>query len=150
MTKEEIRNFSLRITQSTKTGLVVITYEIIINYINSAKECFENDDMEGLSQNIKLAKSFVDDLSSNLDFRYKISFNLMSLYMFINRNLLKANIRKNTELLDECIKIITSLKEAFSSIEAEDKRGGAMPNSEQVYAGLTYGKGSNLNEFYLR
>lgn len=150
MTKEEIKDFSFKITQSTKTGLVVITYEIIINYINSAKVCFESGDMEGFTFNIKKARQFVNDLSSNLDFKYKISFDLMSLYMFINRSLLSASIRKNTELLDDCTKIIAKLKEAFSNIESEDKRGAAMPNSEQVYVGLTYGKSSNLNEIYVR
>lgn len=150
MTKEEIKDFSMKISQSSKTELVVITYEIIINYIESAKECHAGEDMEGFVFNIKKAKQFVNDLSVNLDFHYKLSFDLMSLYMFINKSLVSAQVRRTTEMLDECIKIVSSLKNAFDSISSEDKRGAAMPNSEQVYVGLTYGKGSKLNEYAVR
>lgn len=150
MTKEDIRDFSMKITQCSKTGLVVITYEIIENYLNSAIECHKKMDIEGFRFNIKKAKQFLNDLSSSLDFNYKISFDLMSLYMFINNRLVSASVRKSVDLLDECLNIISSLKSAFGKIEGEDKRGKVMPNSDQVYVGLTYGKGSKLNEYSLR
>lgn len=150
MTKEDIRDFSMKITQCSKTGLVVITYEIIENYLNSAIECHKKMDIEGFRFNIKKAKQFLNDLSSSLDFNYKISFDLMSLYMFINNRLVSASVRKSVDLLDECLNIIGSLKSAFGKIEDEDKRGKVMPNSDQVYVGLTYGKGSKLNEYSLR
>ncbi len=150
MTKEDIRDFSMKITQCSKTGLVVITYEIIENYLNSAIECHKKMDIEGFRFNIKKAKQFLNDLSSSLDFNYKISFDLMSLYMFINNRLVSASVRKSVDLLDECLNIIDSLKSAFGKIEDEDKRGKVMPNSDQVYVGLTYGKGSKLNEYSLR
>lgn len=150
MTKEDIRDFSMKITQCSKTGLVVITYEIIENYLNSAIECHKKMDIEGFRFNIKKAKQFLNDLSSSLDFNYKISFDLMSLYMFINNRLVSASVRKSVDLLDECLNIIDSLKSAFGKIEGEDKRGKVMPNSDQVYVGLTYGKGSKLNENSLR
>ncbi len=150
MTKEDIRDFSMKITQCSKTGLVVITYEIIENYLNSAIDCHKKMDIEGFRFNIKKAKQFLNDLSSSLDFNYKISFDLMSLYMFINNRLVSASVRKSVDLLDECLNIIDSLKSAFGKIEDEDKRGKVMPNSDQVYVGLTYGKGSKLNEYSLR
>lgn len=150
MTKEDIRDFSMKITQCSKTGLVVITYEIIENYLNSAIECHKKMDIEGFRFNIKKAKQFLNDLSSSLDFNYKISFDLMSLYMFINNRLVSASVRKSVDLLDECLNIIGSLQSAFGKIEGEDRRGKVMPNSDQVYVGLTYGKGSKLNEYSLR
>lgn len=150
MTKDEIKDFSLKITQSSKTGLVVITYEIIENYLESAIECYNSEDIEGFSFNVKKAKQFLNDLSSNLDFHYKISFNLMSLYMYVNNRLVSAAARKSTDVIRECLNVIRSLKEAFKKIEPEDKRGRAMPNSDQIYVGLTYGKGSKLNEYSLR
>ena len=150
MTKEEIKEFSYRISQSSKTELVVITYEIIINYLESAKEAYNENDFGSFNFNIKKAKQFVNDLSSNLDFKYKMSCDLMSLYLFVNRTLLSASVRKSVEHIDTCIKIITSLRDAFDKISGEDKRGMAMPRSEQVFVGLTYGKTSQLNEVYMR
>lgn len=150
MTKEEIKDFSMKISQSSRTGLVVITYEIIENYLNCAVECHRKMDLEGFRFNVKKAKQFVNDLSSSLDFNYKISFELMSLYMYINNQLVSASVRKSDEAIDSCLNIIQSLKNAFAQIEPEDKRGKVMPNSNEVYVGLTYDKGRKLNEYSYR
>lgn len=150
MEKEVIKEYAARIAQASKTELVVITYEIINNYIEDAMECYKNQDLEGFRFNIKKAKQFVNDLQANLDFNYKLSFELMSLYLYINKCLVSSSIRKSTENLPVCQRIIASLKNAFSQVAKTDKRGSAMPNSEQIYAGLTYGKSSMLNEVYIR
>lgn len=150
MTKEEIKDFSYRISQCSKTELVVITYDIILNYLNSAKESLQENEMANFHFNIKKAKQFVNDLSSNLDFKYKMSCDLMSLYLYINRTLLSASVRKSEEHIDVCIRIINELRNAFDKISPEDKRGMAMPRGEQVFAGLTYGRTSRLNEVYMR
>lgn len=150
MTKEEIKDFSYRISQCNKTELVVITYDIIINYLNSAKQCLNENNMPDYHFNLKKAKQFVSDLSSNLDFKYKMSRDLLSLYLYVNRTLLSADIKKDVEMIDVCIRVIQELRQGFDKISGEDKRGPAMPKSEQVYVGLTYGKSSQLNEVYMR
>ena len=84
MTKEQINEFSLRISQSNKTQIVVITYEIIINYLDSARISIDNSNVTDFVFNVKKARQFINQLSSALDFKYKISFDLMNLYMYAN------------------------------------------------------------------
>lgn len=150
MTTEEMKEYSLRISQCTKTELVVITYDIILNYLESAKVCFKEKDVDNYRFNLKKAKQFVGNLSSNLDFKYKISFELMSLYMYINRTLVSASIRNDDVEIDECVKIISKLREAFYEVSKNDTSGKIMMNTQTVYAGLTYGPGSKLNEYCVR
>ena len=64
MTKEEIKEFSLRIADSSKTELVVITYDIIINYIDGAIKAYEEEELENVVFNLQKAKQFVNNLSS--------------------------------------------------------------------------------------
>ena len=52
MTTEEIKSYTMRISQSTRTELVVITYEIIINYIESAKESLAEEDISKFVFNV--------------------------------------------------------------------------------------------------
>ena len=47
--------------------------------------------------------------------------------------------------LEDAMDILGTLRESFSSISALDYSGPLMQNTQQVYAGLTYGKGI-LNE----
>ena len=53
--------------------------------------------------------------------------------------------RKKDVNLDSCERVISSLKDSFEEVSKQDTSGPVIENGQQVYAGLTYGKGS-LNE----
>lgn len=147
MTKEEIKIFSRRITQSSRSELVVITYEIIENYIERAIEV--QDDKEDFVFNMKKAKQFLNNVSSALDFSYDISKQLMSLYMYMDRCLISSIVKQTPVEIDTVLSILTKLKSSFVEVSKFDKSGTVMQGGEQVYAGLTYGKGV-LNEVAVR
>lgn len=147
MTKEEIKIFSRRITQSSRSELVVITYEIIENYIERAIEV--QDDKEDFVFNMKKAKQFLNNVSSALDFSYDISKQLMSLYMYMDRCLISSIVKQTPVEIDTVLSILTKLKSSFVEVSKFDKSGAVMQGGEQVYAGLTYGKGV-LNEVAVR
>lgn len=149
MTKEEINMFSRRVAQSSKSELVVISYEIILNYVASAKAELAKADTEKFLFNVKKAKQFVNDLSSVLDFTQKISFELMNIYMYIDRCLVRSIVKRNNCNLDTVENIIEKLKTAFEEVSKNDDSGAMMKNGEQIYAGLTYGRGV-LNEVTMR
>lgn len=146
MNDEKIKEYSRRITQCTRTELVVITDEIIISYLEEARECFEKKDIEKFRFALKKAGQFMDDLSSNLDMKYGISMDLISLYIYMKKIIIQSGIRKQWEKLDEVINMMTQLKEAFMQVAQSDTKGQVMEGAKKVYAGLTYGPGSNLNE----
>ena len=147
MTKEEINIFSRRITQSSRSELVVITYEIIENYIERAMEV--QDDKEDFVFNMKKAKQFLNNVSSALDFSYDISKQLMSLYMYMDRCLISSIVKQTPVETDTVLSMLAKLKSSFVEISKLDKSGAVMQGGEQVYAGLTYGKGV-LNEVAVR
>ena len=149
MTKEEINIFSKRVAQSSKSELVVISYEIILNYIASAKAELAKEDTEKFVFNVKKAKQFVNDLSSVLDFSQKLSFELMNIYMYVDRCLVKSIVKRNNCDLDTVESVIGKLKIAFEEVSKTDDSGAMMKNGEQIYAGLTYGRGV-LNEVTMR
>lgn len=140
MNKEDIRAYSMRISQSNKTQIVVITYEIIINYLDSGRVCLDNSNVTEFVFNMKKARQFVNQLSSALDFHYNISYELMNLYMFASDCLLKSEIRKEDVNLDVVRDMMVKLKAAFEKVSEQDKSGAVMQGGERVYAGLTYGK----------
>ena len=150
MTKKEIKEFSLRIAESSKTELIVITYDIILNYIETAQESYNNSNLEDVVFNLQKAKQFVNNLSSCLDFRYSIAHDLLRLYIYINNCLLKDIIKREPQNADNIKGIISKLRESYQEISPLDKSGKVMKNSEQVYVGYTYGKTSTLNEVVIR
>lgn len=145
MNKEQLSKYTVRTTQANKSELVVVVYDIILDEMTNAKMSFEQGDMEGFMYSVRHGQKFVLELMNTLDVKYDISKELMRLYIFINREMINSMIRKDVSLLDGVVMVVEKLKVAFEGVAKEDKSGPVMRNVEQVYAGLTYGKGT-LNE----
>ena len=147
MTNEEISAFSYRIMQASPTQLVVILYEMGIVYLKDAITHIEEQHTDEARASLKNARRVVDELNHSLDMGYAISVNLMQIYMSVNRVIIRASVSMKTDELKRCINMLEKLKKSFEDISGQDTQGAVMKNSQQVYAGLTYGKGT-LNESF--
>ncbi|MEE0685216.1 MAG: flagellar protein FliS [Lachnospiraceae bacterium] len=150
MTKEEKNVFSLRIANSSKTELIVITYDIIINYVNAATHAYSVEDLDLVVFNLQKAKQFLNNLSSCLDFEYGISYELMNLYIYVNNCLVRDIAKRKPESADIIKSVIEKLRASFDVVSVSDTSGKVMKNSERVYVGYTYGRTSTLNEVVVR
>ena len=150
MTKEEKNVFSLRIANSSKTELIVITYDIIVNYVDAAVYAYSVDDLDLVVFNLQKAKQFINNLSSCLNFEYGISYELMNIYIYVNNCLVRDIAKRNPETADTIKSVIEKLRASFDVVSAKDTSGKVMKNSEKVYVGYTYGRTSTLNEVVVR
>ncbi len=148
MKKELIQEFSMRVTQASRSELIVIMYEIILSDIRSAKEAFAAGDTAVYDKELAHAGRFVSELMGALDYQVGLSYRLMSLYIFANRELTAARLQKRPELLESVTEIMEKLLAGYRKVSEEDVSGPVMKNTQQVYAGLTYGRGT-LNEMYV-
>ena len=98
MKKELIQDFSLRISQASKTELIVIMYDIILEDIKAAKEALLEKNSEGYTHELKHAGRIVNELMSALDYTYPVSYQLMSLYIFLNKQLIDAGREQDGKL----------------------------------------------------
>lgn len=139
------QQYTLKITGANRSQLVVILYEIFFIYVEDAKTSHEKKDRTGFRLNIQRARGCVNQLMSTLDFQYSISSGLMQLYLYVNRELAKAETSNNPDPFDGIKIVMKGLHESFEIISDQDTSGALMENTQTVYAGLTYSK-NNLNE----
>lgn len=147
MKQEQIRDFTRRISQSNGGGLIVVTYEIILAYIADARECYNNDDYEGFRSALGRAQRGVDSLIQSLNFGYEVANNLYALYVFAKEEMAKAVIRKRLEEAEEAETVLVNLYTAFKEAAKQDHSTPLMQNTQQVYAGMTYGR-NDLTETF--
>lgn len=139
--------FLARIENATPAELIVITYEILLSYIEEAKQIHEWDD-DAYRDNIQRAQAALENLMDGLDMQYEISRSFFSLYVYINKQLMQAYFCKKPELLDECSGLLTELLDGWKqAIEKDPNPVPLEERSQQVFAGLTYGRGGKLNEY---
>ncbi len=147
MTQEQIQTYTLRVSQASPCELVVIMYDIILDDIKNAKQAKERKDDKRYQEDLNHAGKFVHELMEALDFSEPIAFRLMSLYIYVNKMLTKARVSGKPDSLEDVEMVIENLRAGFDGIKNQDTTGPVMQNVQQVYAGLTYGKGK-LNETY--
>ena len=148
MNKEEIKTFSYRISQASKTELVVIMYDMAQEYLKDAIQALNDDDKIGFCNNIRQVKRVIDELSSGLDMQYEIANELFVLYMQADKILIRCLARMDKEGLDKVGNMLNKLRESFNKLSKDDDSGPVLKNVQQVYAGLTYSSAGGSNEIY--
>lgn len=148
MNKEAIKTFSYRISQASKTELVVIMYDMAQEYLKDAIQALNDDDKIGFCNNIRQVKRVIDELSSGLDMQYEIANELFVLYMQADKILIRCLARLDNEGLDKVENMLNKLRESFYKLSKDDDSGPVLKNVQQVYAGLTYSSAGGSNEIY--
>lgn len=147
MKEEQIKDFTRRISQCNKGEMIVIMYDILFAYIKDAKDGYAANDYNAFKTGLSKAQKSVDELIHALNFRYPIAKELYPLYIFSKENLAKAVIKNRLQEVEEAETVLHGLYEAFSEAARQDKSEPLMRNTQQVYAGMTYGK-NNLTETF--
>lgn len=139
MTDEVKRDFTMRITQANKSGLIVILYEMYLTYLEEAIKA--EHDRAAFREGIRKARGCINELMNSLDFHYELSYNLLQLYVYVNKEMAGADVHKDAGPLKNCRKIMTRLMEVYQEVSRTDTSAPVMENTQAIYAGLTYGKG---------
>jgi flagellar protein FliS len=147
MKKDKILDFTLRVSQSNRSELVIVIYDMILEYIMDASECYDLDNINGFIEATKKARDCIGELMSSLNTKYPIAIELMQLYIYMNKLLITSVIKKKPQDFDAIKRMIGKLSEAFCEVAKQDDSGPLMGNTQQIYAGLTYGKGTLLESY---
>lgn len=147
MKQEQMKDFTRRISQCNKGGMIVVIYDILFAYIEDAREAHQGNDYAGFKEALTKAQRTVDELIRALDFQYAISRELYPLYVFVKEALAKTVIKNRLEDLKDAETVLLNLYAAFTEVAKQDHSEPLMKNTQQVYAGITYGK-NNLTETF--
>lgn len=146
MKAESVKIFTRRITSANKSEIIVIIYDIIEENLALAKKALAEGDRKTYRNEIKQAISFVKELLVSLDMNYEVSKNLASLYIYVSRCLNFALVSGKKEEIEAAEKVIRKLGESFREVAKTDESKPVMENTQRVYAGITYGRGLDLDE----
>jgi flagellar protein FliS len=145
MTNEMKQAFTRRITKANRTQLVVVVYDMMIVYIEDAKDAKKAGDMHEFGRNLDLARGCLADLRKSLDFKYELSKSLFSIYSYCDRQLANDIYSGQTDNLKPVCDMIKRLRDAYHEVSLTDTSQPLMDNTQEVYVGLTYNK-TDVNE----
>ncbi len=95
--------------------LIMMLYDGAIKFVNKALELMpdKRHNIEEIHKNIIKAQDIVVELMSSLNMEIEFSQKLFSIYMYVNKRLMDANMKKTEEPLIEVKKYLLELRDAW-------------------------------------
>lgn len=117
------------IKTASQGKLIMMLYEEAVRQMKIAvKELeAENSRLDVINNSIIKSQDIITELMVSLDFDKggEIANNLYSLYVFFNRQLMQANVRKDAELITPILNMVIDLKDAWAQVFAKAGNGAS-------------------------
>ena len=106
------------ISTQQKGKLVVMLYDGAVKFLKIAKDKLREGDFASKGIYIGKAQDIVAELSNSLNVEAgpQIANDLRALYDFVYRHLNAANIERDPDKIDDCIKILDELRTAWEQV----------------------------------
>lgn len=150
--KEYLAN---RVANANDAQLVVLIYEGLMDTIKSAIGDIESESRDKLNISINKIREILAELLATLQGDSEIANNLRSIYVYLNKIVTEAELKCDKDKLEEAIKVITPLYEAWQELGKKDEVSVTSPqvgtkstDRPAIVAGMTYGKGQ-LNDYVI-
>src|SRR5690606_8417938 len=96
--------------------LTLMLYNGCLKFIHQAKKAIEEKNIEMKNTNIQKAQSIIQELMVTLNMDMEVSKNMMSLYDFMNRRLMEANIKNDASILAEVEGLVTEFRDTWKEV----------------------------------
>jgi len=140
MTNEKKQEFTLRITQANKSQLIVLLYEIFLQYMEDAKDALADGQKDAFHRSMEKSIDCLRKLTDSVQEKNELGRTVLGLYLYVSRQLGIALGSKKAEPLFEAEKVMRRLYEIYKEDAVNDTSDPVMQKSQQIYAGLTYGR----------
>lgn len=106
--------------------LITMLYDGAIRFMNQSITNVQAQDVEATNLSLNRAQDIINELIACLNFEQgnDIASNLNNLYNYINELLIRANIQKTVEPIEEAIAIVKGIREAWQAIGKEVTMNG--------------------------
>jgi flagellar protein FliS len=96
-----------------KGELTLILYDGAVKFIKQGIKFIEENKIQDGHNAIVKAQEIIAHLNETLNMEYEISGNLSSLYQYINRRLVEANLKKDKLILGEALGLVSELRDTW-------------------------------------
>ena len=93
--------------------LTLMLYDGCIKFMKQARMYMEDKNIEKASNACIRAQDILSEFMATLDMSFEISHNLYNLYDFIMRCVIQANLKKDPEMLETPISMVTELRDTW-------------------------------------
>ncbi|MEA4848694.1 MAG: flagellar export chaperone FliS [Clostridiaceae bacterium] len=101
------------VNTATPQELTLMLYNGLVRFLKLACQGIEEKNIEKANNNIIKSQDIIVEFISTLDMQYEISEGLLSIYDYMNRRLLDANLKKDKSIVEEITGYAEELRDAW-------------------------------------
>jgi flagellar protein FliS len=99
--------------------LLIMLFDGAIRFCKLAQKALANKNVEESHHYLTKAEDIMVELMSSLNMDYEFSTNLYSLYDYLYRQLVEANLKKEEVPLDGVLEFLTELRQTWAEVAAK-------------------------------
>jgi len=115
-----------RIMMAKPAELTLMLYEGAIKFCNIGIMAIEQKDMAKAHNNIVRAEKIIAYLRSTLDMQYPVAQDFENIYVYLERKMTEANIKKDSEILEEVCGHLRSVRDNWKEVMHVNRENGAI------------------------
>lgn len=105
-----------KVMTATPAELTLMLYEGAIKFVNKAIMSIEKDDVMGAHNNLMKSQRIIEELRASLDHKYPVAKEFDTVYEYILRRLVEANIKKDKDILEEVLEHIRTMRDTWKEV----------------------------------
>ncbi len=105
-----------KVMTATAAELTLMLYEGAIKFVNKAIMSIEKDDVMGAHNNLMKTQRIIEELRASLDHKYPVAKEFDTVYEYILRRLVEANIKKDKDILEEVLEHLRTMRDTWKEV----------------------------------
>ena len=105
-----------KVMMASPAELTLMLYDGAIKFCNIAIMGVEKKDIEKAHNNIVKVQKIVHYLRETLDMKYPVAQDFENVYVYLERRLLEANLKKEKEILEEVCEHLRSVRDTWKEV----------------------------------
>lgn len=105
-----------KVMTATPAELTLMLYEGAIKFVNKAIMSIEKKDIMGAHNNLMKTQRIIEELRASLDHKYPVAKEFDTVYDYILRRLVEANIKKDKDILEEVLEHLRTMRDTWKEV----------------------------------
>ncbi|MBE2922724.1 flagellar export chaperone FliS [Anoxybacillus flavithermus] len=116
-TNNPYQSYQTNAMQTASPGeLTLMLYNGCLKFIAQAKKAIEEKDIEARNTNLLKAQKIIQELMVTLNMEYEVAKSMMTMYDYIYRRLVEANIKSDMSILEEVEGYVKEFRDTWKQV----------------------------------
>ena len=104
------------VNTASPARLTLMLYDGAVKFCNIALDAIDAGNIQKANDNIKKVENIIVELRVSLDMKYPVAKEFDTVYDYIYRRLVEANMKKDKEILQEALRHIKTMRETWKEV----------------------------------